>query len=71
MSKINLVFLRKFEQNLIAMFPTAIASGVISRKQLNQVKAKMKTDKAVRYLQQNRIGCGLYSIGYGLYSTPL
>lgn len=53
----------RFDQKLNQMFPEAVADGVVTRKQLMAVRAKLKTNTQPVWLMQNRVGRGVYAIG--------
>lgn len=54
-----------FETVLFEMYPDVAASGVVSRKQITDVMAKLNTTKYPTWLMNNKVGRGLYAIAGG------
>ena len=54
-----------FETALFEMYPDVAASGVVSRKQITDVMAKLNTTKYPTWLMNNKVGRGLYAIAGG------
>jgi MoxR-like ATPase len=65
MAKVDSVFRAEFEQQLLQMHPDVATKGVVSRPQLLEVMAKLKTEKYPLWLMKDKVGRGLYAIPGG------
>jgi MoxR-like ATPase len=62
MAKTDVAFREAFEAKMNAMYPDVQTKGTVSRPQLMEVMAKMKTEKFPLWLMKNKVGRGLYAI---------
>jgi len=60
-----------FEDKLFEMFPDVKTSGMVTRKQLLEVRTKNKIDYHPLWLMQDVVGRGLYSINGGKPATAV
>jgi MoxR-like ATPase len=66
MAKCDVAFRATFEEKLNEMFPDIKTKGTVSRPQLIECMAKLKTDKYPLWLMKNKLGRGLYAIDGGV-----
>ena len=62
MSKVDIAFREQFESKLNELFPDVQTNGVVSRHQIKETMAKMKTDRWATWLMKDTVGRGLYAI---------
>jgi MoxR-like ATPase len=62
MAKVDSNFRAEFEQQLLQMHPDVATKGIVSRPQLLEVMAKLKTEKYPLWLMKDKVGRGLYAI---------
>jgi len=62
MAKTDVAFRESFEAKMYEMYPDVQTKGEVSRPQLMEVMAKLKTDKFPLWLMKNKVGSGLYAI---------
>jgi hypothetical protein len=62
MAKTDVAFRETFEAKMHAMYPDVQTKGVVSRPQLMEVMAKLKTEKFPLWLMKTKAGRGLYAI---------
>ena len=62
MAKTDVAFRESFEAKMYEMYPDVQTKGEVSRPQLMEVMAKLKTDKFPLWLMKNKVGRGLYAI---------
>ena len=62
MAKTDVAFRETFEAKMHAMYPDVKTKGVVSRPQLMEVMAKLKTEKFPLWLMKTKAGRGLYAI---------
>lgn len=65
MAKSDVAFRETFEAKMHEMYPDVSTKGQVSRPQLLEVMAKLKTEKYPVWLMKNKVGRGLYSIDGG------
>lgn len=63
MAKVDTQFRDTFESKMHQMFPDVASKGIVSRPQLLEVMAKLKTEKYPLWLMANKVGRGLYAVG--------
>jgi len=62
MAKTDVAFRSAFEAKMNEMYPDVQTKGTVSRPELMEVMAKMKTEKFPLWLMKNKVGRGLYAI---------
>jgi MoxR-like ATPase len=62
MAKTDVAFRESFEAKMYEMYPDVQTKGQVSRPQLMEVMAKLKTDKFPLWLMKDKVGRGLYAI---------
>lgn len=62
MAKTDVAFRESFEAKMYEMYPDVQTKGEVSRPQLMEVMAKLKTDKFPLWLMKDKVGRGLYAI---------
>ena len=62
MAKTDVAFRESFEAKMYEMYPDVQTKGHVSRPQLMEVMAKLKTDKFPLWLMKDKVGRGLYAI---------
>ncbi len=62
MAKTDVAFRETFEAKMYEMYPDVQTKGQVSRPQLMEVMAKLKTDKFPLWLMKDKVGRGLYAI---------
>jgi MoxR-like ATPase len=62
MAKTDVAFRAAFEAKMNEMYPDVQTKGTVSRPELMEVMAKMKTEKFPLWLMKNKVGRGLYAI---------
>ena len=65
MAKVDNDFRAEFERTLNELHPDVATSGVVSRPQLLEVMAKMKTQKYPLWMMKDKVGRGLYALPGG------
>ena len=65
MAKVDNDFRAEFERTLNELHPDVATNGVVSRPQLLEVMAKMKTQKYPLWMMKDKVGRGLYALPGG------
>ena len=65
MAKTDVAFRESFEAKMYEMYPDVQTKGQVSRPQLMEVMAKLKTDKFPLWLMKDKVGRGLYALDGG------
>jgi len=65
MAKTDVAFRETFEAKMFEMYPDVQTKGQVSRPQLMEVMAKLKTDKFPLWLMKDKVGRGLYALDGG------
>jgi MoxR-like ATPase len=65
MAKTDVAFRETFEAKMYEMYPDVQTKGQVSRPQLMEVMAKLKTDKFPLWLMKDKVGRGLYALDGG------
>ena len=65
MAKVDNDFRAEFERTLNELHPDVATTGVVSRPQLLEVMAKMKTQKYPLWMMKDKVGRGLYALPGG------
>jgi MoxR-like ATPase len=71
MSKNDTTFVQSFEAAMDKMFPDVKTTGVISRQQIREVMASLKTERYPSWLMKTTVGRGLYAVPGASVTAPI